>query len=102
MKYFVRMNMSCFLTIFLSCIQRATRIRCGDGPVVVPASSKITQPLLFILSGWMGTRSFERFFRKKPTASSNAPLLDVASWLRSLDLDQYQDAFGRTRLPSAS
>jgi hypothetical protein len=59
-----------FLTIFLSCIQRATRMRCGDGPVMVPASSKITQSLLLMLSGWMGTRSFEGFFRMKPTVSS--------------------------------
>src|SRR5262249_9207366 len=57
-------------TIFLSCIQRATRIRCGEGPTMVPASSKITESLLLILSGWMGTRSFEVFLRKRPTASS--------------------------------
>ena len=39
--------------------------------MMVPASSKITQSLLLILSGWTRTRSFESFLRKKPTASSS-------------------------------
>src|SRR5580692_11795051 len=70
MKYRVRRNISYFLTIFLSCIQRATRIRCCDGPTIVPASSRIAQSLLLLLSGWMGTRSLEGFLPKKLTAPS--------------------------------
>src|SRR6516165_5624048 len=73
MKYFARRNMSYFRTIFFSCIQRATRTRSGDGPTIVPASSRIAQSVLPILSGWMGTRSFEGLLLKRPTASLRHP-----------------------------
>jgi hypothetical protein len=39
------------LEIFLSCIDWATRILWGDGPTMVPASSKIAQSLVVALSG---------------------------------------------------
>lgn len=50
-----RPNIVCFL-IFRSCVAQAIRSLSGEGPIIVPASNKMTQSLLVVLSGWIRIR----------------------------------------------
>src|SRR5262249_43652780 len=63
-----------FLTIFRSCVARATRSRSGEGPTMVPASSRITQSFFAALCEWTGTKWLGTFLLKRPIGGTRSLL----------------------------